>query len=111
MDTKIYGNKELTNCDLVVDAVYEGGDVGNAADDSLGKLLKVGNQGGFRYLGSVTALKYIALYTSGENIDWPDTIDTETGIFKYYGDNRKPGHDLHDTRRKGNVILKNLFDL
>ena len=46
MDTKIYGNKELTNCDLVVDAVYEGGDVGNAADDSLGKLLKVGNQGG-----------------------------------------------------------------
>ena len=50
------------------------------------------------------------MYTSGENIDWPDTIDTETGIFQYYGDNKKPGHELHDTKKNGNTILKNLFE-
>tara|TARA_R110001606_G_scaffold395471_1_gene567836 strand:- start:1912 stop:2073 length:162 start_codon:yes stop_codon:yes gene_type:complete len=47
-------------------------------------------------------LKYVVLYTSGENIDWPDTIGTETGIFQYYGDNKKPGHELHDTKKNLN---------
>ena len=56
-------------------------------------------------------MKYVVLYTSGHNIDWPDTIDEETGIFKYHGDNRTPGNDLHDTKKGGNLILKNLFDL
>lgn len=66
--------------------------------------------GGFRYAGLLNKLKYIILYSSGENIDWPDTIDIETGIYKYYGDNRKPGHEIHDTKKKGNLILKNIFD-
>ena len=57
---------------------------------------------------SINALKYVVLYTSGHNIDWPDTIDSETGIFKYHGDNRTPGKDLHDTKKQGNIILKNI---
>ena len=44
------------------------------------------------------------------NIDWPDKLDPEMGIFTYYGDNQNPGHELHDTARKGNLILKNTFD-
>ena len=107
---KIYPFDKLSDCDLIIDAVYEGGKKGNVGDDPINKLLPVGNQGGFRYAGSLNNLKYIILYTSGENIDWPDTIDTETGIFQYYGDNKKPGHELHDTKKNGNTILKNLFE-
>jgi hypothetical protein len=108
---KIYSNTGLSACNLIIDAVYEGGKKGNAGDDPISKLLRVGNQGGFRYYGDLNNLKYIVLYTSGESIDWPDSIDAETGIFKYYGDNRRPGHELHNTPKKGNLILKKLFDL
>lgn len=107
---KIYHFKDLQNCDLIIDAVYEGGNQGNVGDDPINKILPVGNMGGFRYAGSLKALKYIVLYSSGDNIDWPDTIDTETGVFQYYGDNKKPGYELHDTKKKGNLILKRLFD-
>ncbi len=107
---KIYPFKNLSSSDLIIDAIYEGGDKGNVGDDPINKILPVGNQGGFRYAGSIESLKYIILYTSGENIDWPDTIDTETGRFNYYGDNKKPGFEIHNTKKKGNFILKNLFD-
>jgi hypothetical protein len=99
---KIYPFDKLSKCDLVIDAVYEGGKKGNVGDDPINKILPVGNQGGFRYAGSLDNLKYVVLYTSGENIHWPDTIDTETGIFQYYGDNKKPGHELHDTKKNLN---------
>ena len=43
----------LPTADRVIDAVYEGGTKGNAADDVLGKLIPgAGNQGGFRAVGS-----------------------------------------------------------
>ena len=42
--------------------------------------------------------------------DWPDDLDRETGIFTYFGDNKKPGHELHDTPRYGNLLLKYMFE-
>jgi hypothetical protein len=42
--------------------------------------------------------------------DWPDELDPETGIFTYYGDNKVPGVDLHDTRKFGNLILRTIFE-
>jgi len=44
--------------------------------------------------------------------DWPDSIDEENGLFYYYGDNRRPGFELHDRRsgRGGNQILRNVFE-
>jgi AspBHI-like restriction endonuclease len=102
---------ELTHADLIVEAVYEGGIAGNASDDPLGKLLPVGNQGGFRYSGSAKKkLRFVVLYTSGVDRDWPDTIDRETGLLTYFGDNREPGKELHDTSRGGNAILRTCFD-
>jgi hypothetical protein len=101
---------QLSTCDLIIDAIYEGGNIGNVGDDPINKIIPVGNMGGFRYKGKTSKPQFIVLYTSGENLDWPDRLDTETGIFKYHGDNRKPGYDLHDTKRKGNLILKNLFE-
>jgi len=51
----------------------------------------------------------VVLYTSGENPDWPDVLDEKTGLFTYYGDNRKPGHLLHETSRSGNLLLRDTF--
>jgi Restriction endonuclease AspBHI N-terminal len=50
------------------------------------------------------------LYTSGVEVDWPDVLDPQTGLLTYYGDNRTPGHELHDTRRGGNLLLRDAFD-
>jgi len=102
---------ELSSSDLIVDAVYQGGRKGNAGDDPLPKLMRVDNQGGFRYRGKVKGkLEMLVLMTSMDNLDWPDALDVETGVFTYYGDNKKPGRDLHDTGRDGNVILKTIFE-
>ena len=30
---KTYSHNELANCDLIIDAIYEGGNSGNAEDD------------------------------------------------------------------------------
>jgi hypothetical protein len=97
--------------DLVIDQVYLGGVAGHAGDDPLAVLLPVGNQGGFRYAGSPArgAVRLVVLYTSGVNEDWPDSLDPATGTFTYYGDNRAPGHELHDTPRRGNQILRSAF--
>jgi len=102
---------ELTGADLRLDCVYEGGTKGNAADDVIGKLLPVGNQGGFRVRGSIAQGKVslIVLYTSGIERDWPDILDPTTGDFTYYGDNRTAGADLHETPRRGNQLLRVIF--
>lgn len=53
----------------------------------------------------------MALYSTAAEADWPDGLDPQTGVFTYYGDNRKPGHELHDTTRQGNLLLRNVFEL
>jgi len=68
----------------------------------------VRNLGGFRPHGRPT--KLVALYTSGEEPDWPDALDPYTGIFVYYGDNRSPGRALHETPGRGNLLLSNVFE-
>ncbi|MEU4360499.1 restriction endonuclease [Promicromonospora sp. NPDC023987] len=103
---------DLETADLVLDRIYEGGSKGNVGDDPIGRLLPVGNQGGFRFQGSVDKqdVRLVVLYTSGEETDWPDHFDPTTGDFTYYGDNRKPGRGLHETQRKGNLFLRDIFD-
>jgi Restriction endonuclease AspBHI N-terminal/Restriction endonuclease len=104
---------QLTGCDLVLDRVYKGGTAGNAADDPLARLLPgVGNQGGFRAMGKAArdTVRLVVLYTSGTEPDWPDELDPYTGAFTYFGDNRSPGRELHDTPRKGNLLLRTVFE-
>lgn len=101
----------LSAADLDVDAVYQGGRVGNAGDDPFPRLLSVSNQGGFRYRGSLQSLEMVVLTTTLSDADWPDALDRETGVFTYYGDNKRPGRALHQTPRHGNEILRSLFDL
>lgn len=95
---------------LVVDAIYAGGTAKNASDDPIAKLIPVGNSGGIRFKGTNTQPNIVALVTSGGDVDWPDHLDAETGVFTYFGDNKSPGRDLHETARGGNVVLRNLFD-
>jgi hypothetical protein len=104
--------EDLKGADLHIDAKYIGGTVGNLADEPLSKLIGVGNAGGFRPIkgGSPKRVTMCALVTSGEDPDWPDNLDTERGVFTYYGDNRKAGNtDMHDTKPGGNVILRDSF--
>ncbi len=104
--------EELDDAPLIIDAIYMGGCNGNAGDDPISRLLPVGNQGGFRPSKKVNSDEkaYVVLYTSGKEQEWPDYLDIETGIFRYYGDNRKPGHSLHETRREGNILLRDVFN-
>jgi len=105
---------DLSSSPLIIDAVYEGGSQKNAADDPISKIFPgVGNQGGFRIAYTKTTKKpaFVILYTSGEEIEWPDHLDVESGVFRYYGDNRKPGHALHETPKGGNSLLRDTWSL
>jgi hypothetical protein len=100
---------DLQSADLVIDAIYQGGRSGNAGDDPFPRLLKLSNQGGFRYRGSVGRLEMLVLTSSMSDPDWPDALDPETGVFTYYGDNKRPGRALHETPRNGNELLSRVF--
>lgn len=106
---KLIPNRALSGSDLFVDAVYEGGTQKTGADDPITHLFPgAGTQGGFRPPGRKKK-KFVVLYTSGVDRDWPDRIVSSTGKFIYYGDNKKPGHELHDTRPGGNELLRQSF--
>jgi len=108
---KIVSFDNLADADLIIDAVYEGGAAGHSGDDPISKLLPgVGNMGGFRVAGRGERKSLVVLYTSGEDKDWPDTIDLGTGRFIYFGDNKTPGHELHDTKPGGNQLLRRVFE-
>lgn len=100
----------LQAADLLVDATYEGGRNRNASDQPLTHLVGVSNQGGFRYLGTKERPRLAVLTLTTKEHDWPDSLDRESGILTYYGDNRKPGHELHSTPRYGNLLLRDMFD-
>jgi Restriction endonuclease AspBHI N-terminal len=111
-DSRVVDFGHLADADLVVDRIYRGGSAGNTGDDPLSKLLPVGNQGGFRTYGRIVrdSVKLVVLYTSGAEPDWPDALDPYTGTFTYFGDNRSPGRELHDTPKKGNRLLRSAFE-
>lgn len=101
--------EELQSADLVLDRIYRGGPKNGVAGDPINRLIPVGNAGGFRYKGSREAPLLIALYTTGKESEWPDSLDPSTSTFTYYGDNRTPGTALLDTPRHGNEILRRTF--
>ena len=106
--------ENLKTADLVVDTIYKGGNVNGKGSEVLSKLMPgCSNSGGFRKImrkdGSGLPA-YVVLYTSMSELAWPDYLDEETGIFRYYGDNRNPGRALLDTPRKGNQLLEFVFE-
>ncbi len=110
--SRMFEWEELGSADLIVDAVYRGGTSRRGkADEVISKLLPgVSNSGGFRVVGNAETSQIVILYSTGTQVDWPDEIDLYRGTYTYFGDNRTPGKDIHDTPRRGNVALRRAFD-
>jgi hypothetical protein len=108
--SRIIPFEKLASADLHVDAVYEAGTAKNLGAEPIVKMLPVGNAGGFRVSGKAPNPNLVVLFTSGEEGEWPDHIDPFTGIVRYFGDNRTPGKQLHETKNKGNDILRSAFE-
>ena len=102
--------ENISTTDLVVDAIYESSADGQLSGEPISKLLPgSGNMGGFRVSGRGGRKNWVVLFTTGEDRDWPDSLDLNTGKFIYFGDNKTPGHELHDTRAGGNKVLRHAF--
>ena len=104
---------QLNTAELIVEAVYKGG-VGPSADNEpLHHLFpKCGVSGGFRKVKRKDRSRkfaYVILYTTMSEPEWPDFLNQETGLFRYYGDNRTPGQAITDTKLKGNTLLEEVF--
>lgn len=105
------GENSVEINELRVDEVYEGIKRPNGKyADPLNRLVNVANQGGFRYRGTKDNPTLIVLTSNFSEPDWPDELDSATGRFVYYGDNRAAGRDLYKTGRYGNHLLSVLFD-
>lgn len=106
--------EQLRDSDLIVDTIYKGGSGVGKAAEVLSKLLpNCSNSGGFRpvkRLDESGLPAFVVLYTSMQELAWPDFFDEETGILRYYGDNRKPGRTILDTPKKGNLLLEYVFE-
>jgi hypothetical protein len=107
---RVVPHADLDLSNLIVDAVYESSVDGQLAGEPISRLLPgSGNMGGFRVSGRGDRKNWVVLFTTGEDRDWPDSLDMNTGKFIYFGDNKTPGHELHDTRAGGNEVLRHAF--
>lgn len=106
---------DLKGSKLLIDTVYEGGNSRNIGDEVLSKLLHVGNSGGFRKCMKVVngkktkELAYVCIYSTGEELEWQDQLDRALGRFIYWGDNRKAGNSLTQTKFGGNEFLQEIY--
>lgn len=74
------------------------------------RTLEIWGDSGKSDANSTPNTKYVVLYSSQSDPDWPDELDPSTGLFTYYGDNKTPGSELHETTRGGNKLLARVFD-
>ena len=106
-----FNSTDFSSAELVIDEEYLSNGAKNSSGDVLSKLMNVGTLGGFRprKQKNQTKYAYIVLESTGNSVDWIDVVDRENGTVVYYGDNRKPGKQIHETKNKGNVILRDVF--
>lgn len=106
---------KLGTSNFIVEATYEGkrSEPLNLSCEPLTRLIPgIGNLGGFRVKPKANKdLAGLVLTSTGLEVDWPDSLDIFQGRYTYYGDNRKPGNDLHQTPKGGNKYLAQLFEL
>lgn len=103
---------DLGHVDIGVGDVLLTGPTGQLAEEPINRAFGAGNMGGFRILGgSQSGYRLAVLYTTFNDIDWPDRLDVETSQFVYFGDNKEPGRELHDTPKHGNELLRQVFEI
>ena len=107
---------DLRTADLYIDTIYKGGSSGNKSDEVISKVMNVENSKGFRkrYITDhrgkrTTNLAYVCIHSTGEEIEWQDTMDRTLGRFTYYGDNRIAGNPILQTDGGGNRVLQTIF--
>lgn len=120
----IFEFDDLSRVDLIPGAIYKGGNYKTPTkDDPLSKLFiiegckrGIGNMSGFRKTrkenrGKVIdgTVAFVVAVDTGKQSDWPNYYNEETGIFTYYGDNKTPGNDIHNTKQGGNKLLREIF--
>lgn len=106
--------RDLKTTDLFVDAIYESDRdalPGALSAEPLNKLMGVGNLGGFRTRRGSNGIIYAVITSTGVEAAWPDSLDTFNGTYTYFGDNRTPGREMHDTKPRGNALLRDAFYL
>lgn len=104
----------MTSTDLLIDALYESDRTtpkGSIASEPLSKLMGVGNLGGFRPKAGKDGIMAVVLTSTRAEPEWPDSLDIYTGTYTYFGDNRSPGVEMHQTKQRGNQILRDSFAL
>ncbi|MFE3799790.1 restriction endonuclease [Nocardia tengchongensis] len=108
---RVVGFDDLEASDLFLDRIYAGKTLNGRSVDPLKQIFKVGVQGGIRFRGSAVKnqVRLVVLYSTGEDPDWRDNLDPETGILEYYGDNKHSGRELLNTHLQGNLALRNAF--
>lgn len=58
----------------------------------------------------IISCAFCVLVTNLGELEWPDEINLETGIFTYYGDNRVPGSAIDATPVGGNKLLQVTYE-
>ena len=97
---------KLNKSDLIKDCVCKGGDANNLSSEPISKIFPIGNQSGIRFAGTSEQPSLVVLYSTFSDIDWPDLINGD--LVTYYGDNKEPGREIHETL--GNRLFKGIFN-
>lgn len=110
---------DLQSADFISGAIYESGG-GGFAKEPLHELFKIDN---FKGVGTQSGIRrskvevkgvddeaYIVLVNTRLVDEWKNHYDPLTKILTYYGDNRTPGNDIHNTKQRGNLAFKKVFE-
>ena len=109
--------------DLRIDAAYRNTNDWKKRDDVFNRFFRfadgkgITNTPGFRPKSrldkgtDITECAFCVLVTTFGKSHWPDSLDRETGLFTYFGDNRSRGVPIHDTPVGGNRLLRSVYSL
>ena len=86
--SKIIKYEDISKQEYInIDTIYKNG----GYQDAMSLLMKVRNGGGFR---PCKGKFYYVIHSTKSDVDWPDYLDNEIGLYTYYGDNKEPGSAL-----------------
>lgn len=109
----VFSFEECVNAPLLVDAIYQSGPATNQSADPMRLILpKCSTSGGIRKINRQDGSKlpaYVVLFTTLQELEWPDYLDVETGILRYYGDNREAGAAINE--KNGNKLFEQVFEM
>lgn len=115
---------QLNNSYLRLDKLYRNTNNWKNPEDEFNTFFRfedgkgIQNVSGFRFKSrsdiddrDITNCAFCILITNLGEVEWPDELNLETGIFTYYGDNRVPGSAIDCTHVGGNKLLQVTYEL